>query len=100
VIGYTGTDTNRAKAAYDTMVEATIYLAVDAKDAESARDSTRRCWMRRHPSTRRRPTLPNPVSVTLHERFGFTRISNFSHSGRRLVRYGNVLLDGTRAKKS
>jgi phosphinothricin acetyltransferase len=36
-------------------------------------------------------TLPNPASVGLHERFGFTRIGVFTHAGRKFGRYWDVV---------
>ena len=35
-------------------------------------------------------TLPNPGSVALHERLGFTQIGVFTHAGRKFGRYWDV----------
>jgi phosphinothricin acetyltransferase len=35
-------------------------------------------------------TLPNPGSVALHERFGFTQIGRFTEQGRKFARYWDV----------
>jgi phosphinothricin acetyltransferase len=34
--------------------------------------------------------LPNPASVALHRRFGFTRVALFSEQGRKFGRYWDV----------
>lgn len=77
LVGYAGSHRFRDKAAYDTTVETTIYLAQDATGAglgarlygrlfeALAGEDVRSCIAG--------ITLPNPASIALHERFGFVR---------------------------
>jgi len=104
VIGYAGTGPYRAKAAYETTVETTIYLAPAAR----GRGIGTRLYEALFNAIANEDvhrvvagiTLPNAASVKLHERFGFTRIGIFSESGRKFGRYWNVLWMERRAKQS
>jgi len=95
VVGYAGTARFRAKAAYDTTVEATIYCAHDATgrgigtklyaalfDAIANEDINRIVAG---------ITLPNDVSIALHERLGFRRVGIYSEVGRKFGRYWDVI---------
>lgn len=94
LLGYAGTMPFRTKAAYETSVETTIYLAPDALgrgvgtrlyqhlfDAVAGEDLRR---------ILAGVTLPNDASLRLHERFGFERIGVFSQVGRKHGRYWDV----------
>jgi phosphinothricin acetyltransferase len=94
VAGYASSSAHRPKAAYDTSVEVTIYLAPDRTrgglgtllytallDALEAEDV--HCAYAGM-------TLPNLASEALHRRFGFSEIGVFHEVGRKLGRYWDV----------
>jgi phosphinothricin acetyltransferase len=94
VIGYTGTTRFRAKAAYDTTVETTIYCAHESIgkgigsrlysalfEAIAGEDIHRIVAGY---------TLPNPGSEALHKRFGFVPVGVFHENGRKFGRYWDV----------
>lgn len=85
----------RTKAAYDTTVETTVYVAPDAVgqgvgtalygallDALAGEDIHRAIAA---------ITPPNPASVALHERFGFRHVATLDEVGRKFDRYHDVL---------
>ncbi len=94
VIGYAGSLQFRPKAAYETSVEVTIYVAPD----ERARGLGPRMYDALFTALRGQDvhralagiTLPNDASVRLHERLGFTRVGVYSEVGRKLGRYWDV----------
>jgi phosphinothricin acetyltransferase len=93
-VGYASSSTFRPKAAYETSVETSVYVdpgwtgqGVGRKLYERlftalAREDVHRAYAG--------VTLPNPASIALHERFGFTRIGIFSHAGRKMGRFWDV----------
>jgi phosphinothricin acetyltransferase len=94
VIGYAGSLKFAAKAAYETSVELTIYVA----HAELARGVGPRLYDALFASLRGEDvhralagiTLPNDASVRLHERRGFTLVGVYSEVGRKFGRYWDV----------
>lgn len=95
VVGYAGTGPFRAKRAYDTSVEMTIYLdpAATAKGIGTA--LYRELFPRIAREDVRRAlagiTLPNPASIVLHERFGFRQVAHFTENGRKFGSYWDVV---------
>lgn len=95
VRGYTSTSRFRPKAAYDPSVEVTIYLDPSA----TGRGLGRLLYTELLERMRREDvhrllagvTLPNPASLALHERLGFTRVAHFTEIGRKLGRYWDVV---------
>ena len=94
VIGYATTSRWRPKAAYDTTVESSVYCRPDVVgrgigttlysalfEALSAEDVHRIVAG---------ISQPNPVSVALHQRFGFRQVGVFSKVGRKFDRYWDV----------
>jgi phosphinothricin acetyltransferase len=94
VIGYAGTTRFRAKAAYDTTVETTIYCAPQMSgqrvgtrlytalfEAIASQDIHRIVAGY---------TLPNPASAAFHARFGFTPVGIFTENGRKFGKYWDV----------
>ncbi len=94
VRGYAGSMPFRAKPAYATSVETTIYLAPESQgrghgarlygalfDALAGEDLHR---------ILAGITLPNEPSIRLHERFGFTPVGTFTEVGRKHDRYWDV----------
>lgn len=93
-IGYATSSPFRPKAAYDTSVETTIYLApgaggggigsqlygalfesLDGEDVHRAYAGI---------------TLPNDASVAIHRRFGFEQVGLYREVGRKFERYWDV----------
>ncbi len=95
VIGYAGSMQYRPKAAYETSVETTIYIAPD----EVARGVGPRLYEALFASLAGEDvhralagiTLPNDASLRLHERFAFTPVGTYSEVGRKLGRYWDVI---------
>lgn len=95
ITGYAGTGRFRAKAAYDTTVEVTIYCAAEA----TGRGVGARLYAALFEALLREDinrivagiTIPNEASVALHRRFGFRDIGVFSAVGRKFGRYWDVL---------
>jgi phosphinothricin acetyltransferase len=92
--GYATTSRWRLKAAYDTTVESTVYchheatgegvgtaLYADLFSAIAEEDVAR---------VVAGITLPNPASVALHERFGFSPVGVFHEVGRKFDTYWDV----------
>lgn len=94
VAGYACSVPLRAKPAYDTSVETSIYLdpdhtgrglgirlyralleALEAEDVHRAYAGI---------------ALPNPGSVSLHEALGFRHVGTFDEAGRKLDRYWSI----------
>ncbi|MFY9801834.1 MAG: N-acetyltransferase family protein [Candidatus Acidiferrales bacterium] len=94
VLGYAGTTKFRAKAAYDTTVETTIYCALEA----TGKGVGSRLYAALFQALREEDvnrivagyTLPNAASAALHERFGFKPVGIYSEVGRKFGRYWDV----------
>jgi phosphinothricin acetyltransferase len=94
VTGYASSRQFRPKAAYDTTIETTIYLAPDATGAGLGR----RLYAALFDALAGEDvhlavggvTLPNPASVVLHESFGFEPVGIFREVGYKFGRYWDV----------
>ena len=94
LLGYAGAMPFRPKAAYETSVETTIYLAPDA----AGRGLGGRLYAHLFDALQGEDlhrayagiTLPNEASIRLHERFGFERVGLFRQVGRKHGRYWDV----------
>ncbi len=94
VLGFAGTTQFRSKRAYDTTVEMTVYCAPEA----TGRGLGTLLYDRLFDGLRGEDirlavagiTLPNPASVALHERFGFTLAGIMHEVGRKFDRYWDV----------
>jgi phosphinothricin acetyltransferase len=94
VLGYATSSSWRPKRAYETSVETSIYLAPEATGrglgtalyltlfAALENEDVHRCYGG--------IAIPNPASIALHERFGFTEVAYFSEQGRKFARYWDV----------
>jgi phosphinothricin acetyltransferase len=94
VIGFASSSRHRPKAAYDTSVETSIYLAPEATGrgvgsllyqalfAALAGEDLHRAYAG--------ITMPNPASVALHERFGFRLAGTYTEQGYKFDRYWDV----------
>jgi phosphinothricin acetyltransferase len=94
VIGYASTGPFRAKQAYETTVETSIYCAPHA----TGRGIGTRLYSALFDALKGEDvhralggiTVPNPASVALHTRFGFAEVARFSENGRKSGRYWDV----------
>jgi phosphinothricin acetyltransferase len=94
LLGYAGTTRFRAKAAYDTTVETTIYC--DPNLVRTGIGS--RLYSRLFAAIAEEDietivagyTLPTPASAALHIRFGFNPVGVFHKNGRKFNRYWDV----------
>ena len=94
LLGYATTSRWRAKAAYDTTVESSIYCRNDV----TGRGVGTKLYTALFGAIAGEDvhqivagmTLPNPGSMALHERFGFTRVGEFTEVGRKFGKYWNV----------
>ena len=94
VLGYADSHQFRAKDAYDTTVETTVYCAADATGRGIGRllyaalfDALAGTDLRMAIAA---ITLPNDASIALHERFGFTSVGVLHDVGHKLGRYWDV----------
>ena len=94
IVGYAGSHQFRDRAAYDTTVETTIYCAPDATGRgigsllygalfEALADEDLHLAVAG-------TTVPNPASIALHERSGFTSAGLMHQVGRKFGRYWDV----------
>lgn len=94
-VGYATSSPFRSKAAYDTTVEATIYLAPGAGGRGVGRALYERLFECLKVEDVRRIlagiTLPNPASERLHRNLGFEPVGIFSEVGRKFDRYWDVI---------
>lgn len=94
VQGYAGSLRFRAKAAYDTSVETTVYLAPEAAGRGLGSRVYRALFDALRGEDLHRAyagiTLPNQRSVRLHERFGFVQVGLYREVGRKHGRYWDV----------
>jgi phosphinothricin acetyltransferase len=94
VVGFASSGRYRARPAYETSVETSVYVAPDRLgrgigaslyavlfDALSKQDVHRAVAG---------IAQPNEPSVALHRRFGFARVGRFSEQGRKFERYWDV----------
>lgn len=94
LLGYAGTTSLRPKAAYETSVESSVYLApgalgrgIGSRLYEALFDAlTGEDVHRAYAGI----TLPNPESVALHEKFDFQSIGIYHEVGRKFGRYWDV----------
>jgi phosphinothricin acetyltransferase len=94
VIGYASSSRFRTKAAYDTSVETSVYLAPDAVGRGVGSLLYEKLFKALEGEDAHRAyagiALPNPASIGLHERFGFKRAGHFTEQGRKFGRYWDV----------
>ncbi len=94
VVGYACTGPFRAKQAYETTVETSIYCAPEA----TGRGIGSRLYAALFEALAGEDvhrvlggvTLPNAASVALHARFDFVEVARFNENGRKLGRYWDV----------
>jgi len=94
VLGYASSSPYRPKEAYETSVEASIYLAPDVTGRGIGTALYSHLFDELDGEDVHRAyagiTLPNQASIALHEKFGFTHVGTYSEQGRKLGRYWDV----------
>jgi phosphinothricin acetyltransferase len=94
VVGYASTSRFRARAAYDTTVEASIYCAPEAVGRGIGSMLYRQLFTAIAEEDINRIvagiTLPNAASLALHRFFGFVQVGIFTQNGRKFDRYWDV----------
>ena len=94
VIGFASSSRFRAKAAYETSVETSIYLAAESVGRGVGSRLYQALFEALEGEDVHRAyagiALPNPASIGLHERFGFKRVAHFTEQGRKFGRYWDV----------
>ena len=94
VLGYATSSRWRPKAAYDTTVETSVYCRADAlrRGVGTALYTALFDTLRSEDIYRivAGVSLPNPGSITLHERFGFRQVGVFPGVGRKFGRFWDV----------
>ena len=94
LVGYATSSRWRAKAAYDTTVETSVYC----RHGATGQGIGRRLYTALFEAIADQDvhrivagmTLPNAASMALHERLGFTRVGEFVEVGRKFGQYWNV----------
>ena len=94
IFGYASTSRWRAKAAYDTTVESSIYC----RNGMTGRGVGTQLYTALFGAITDEDvhrivagmTLPNPASMALHERFGFRPVGDFTEVGRKFGKYWDV----------
>jgi phosphinothricin acetyltransferase len=94
-VGYASSTRLRPKPAYARSVETTIYLTPDAvgRGLGRALYGHLLAELEAEPAVHRGYggiALPNPASIALHERLGFTRLGTYREVGFKLGRYWDV----------
>lgn len=94
LLGYAHSSRFRPKAAYDTSVECTVYVAPDAGGQGIGTLLYKRLFEILDGEDVHRAyagiTLPNEASVRLHRRFGFEPCGTYTQAGRKFGRYYDV----------
>lgn len=94
VLGYATSSRWRPKAAYDPSVETSVYLDASAtgRGIGTALYAALFEALRGEDVHRAYAGIsgPNPASVALHERFGFSRVGTFTQQGRKFGRWWDV----------
>ena len=93
--GYAGSMAFKAKKAYSTSVETTIYVSPEAGGRGVGRALYERLFSALAEEDLHRAyagvALPNEASIRFHERFGFREIGTFREVGRKFGRYHDVM---------
>ncbi|HEY1330052.1 MAG TPA: GNAT family N-acetyltransferase [Actinomycetota bacterium] len=92
--GFASSSRHRPKAAYETSVETSVYVAPECVGRGVGRALYRTLLESLHGQDVHRAlagiALPNGASVDLHESLGFRRIGVFTEQGRKFGRYWDV----------
>ncbi len=94
IVGYATSSPFRAKAAYQTSVEASIYLHEKAQGQGIGTQLYQTLFDQLKTEDVHRAyagiTVPNPASIALHQKLGFQRVGVYREVGRKFGRYWDV----------
>ena len=94
VVGYATSSKFATKAAYDTSVETSIYVALGFTGSGIGRQLYSALFDVLKTEDVHRAyagiTLPNEASVAIHQKFGFEQVAIFQEVGRKFDRYWDV----------
>jgi phosphinothricin acetyltransferase len=94
VIGYASSSRFRAKPAYETSIETSVYLAPESVGRGAGTRLYEALFKLLESEDVHRAyagiALPNPASIALHERFEFKRVVHFTEQGRKFGRDWDV----------
>ena len=94
ILGYAGSTRFRAKAAYNTTVETTIYCAPESTGKGIGARLYTALFAALSAEDIHRIVAgfvpPNPASESLHKRFGFRPVGTFTENGYKFGRYWDV----------
>ncbi|NLU70060.1 GNAT family N-acetyltransferase [Streptomyces sp. HNM0574] len=94
ILGYATSSRFKPKAAYDTSVEVTVYLAPDAGGRGIGTLLYKRLFEALAEEDLHRAyagiTVPNEASERLHRRFGFEYVGTYTEAGRKFGRFHDV----------
>lgn len=94
VIGYASSSQFAAKAAYDTSVETSIYVAAEFASSGVGSELYRSLFKALESEDVHRAyagvTLPNEASMAIHRKFGFHQVGLFQEVGRKFGQYWDV----------
>jgi phosphinothricin acetyltransferase len=94
ILGYAAAGRYRPRAAYETTVESSVYVAPGLEGQGLGRALYRVLLEAVDASDAHRVVagvaLPNPASVALHLEFGFRRVAHFSEQGHKFGRFWDV----------
>ena len=94
VMGFATSSPFRPRAAYATSVETSVYCDPDRLGSGIGSKLYARLFQDIESEDLHRAyagiSLPNDASVSLHERFGFVKVGEYSEVGRKFGRYWNV----------
>lgn len=94
VVGFASSSRYRAREAYATSIETSVYVAEGATGRGIGTGLYEYLFAALVDEDLHRAyagiTMPNPVSVALHRRFGFEHVGTFREQGRKFGRYWDV----------
>jgi len=94
VVGFTSSSRWRPKAAYETSVETSVYVAPEHIGKGIGSELYQALFQTLTGEDVHRAyagiAMPNDASVALHERFGFKRVAYFTEQGRKFGKYWDV----------
>jgi phosphinothricin acetyltransferase len=95
ILGYACSARYQDRCAYETSISTSIYLHPDARTQGLGTRLYTRLFEALEGEDIKRAfagiTLPNPASVAIHLKFGFTKVGVFTKAGRKFGKYWDVL---------
>ncbi len=94
VVGFTASNPFRPKEAYNTSVETTVYVARDKRSQGIGAKLYEKLFTEIGKEDLHKAyaciALPNPASISLHEKLGFVPVGVFHEAGRKFGRYISI----------